>query len=806
MPRSSFYSLVAHLDSDDDVSYEENDSRTDDAAFRTPPPINRRRGSPPPINRRRGGRRTAGPTPPFPFGGAKYATFVALHQEHFQRSRPSVDVTELKELAHCFAHSPSACNEIHRKVNPQHGLALDEQIRVENNTFCLYPGAEECAEGCYLFEKVLSEESVGSELQAASASPTLIVDEREPKRGLRNPLDWACRRARISFESQSLAVGDYAWTYRHNNVDRFVPLIVERKTWMDLEASVTVEDGRLMRQIASMCEYFGEEGNLRVFIIEGRPSPRRKLSAKAAEALASMGLHSLNDLLNALQKRWNFHIFHTASTLESIVLIQRLTRWVQSRPTGWLASGPIVANVRRAELPTPADDARPLRTANHTWSELIDNSRPLPPRPPANERKALVIDRDVAGEANRRTKSLQKELDPLFATLLQTFAADEAAAIQTLRTALRNMEHTLNSGLAAFDREIRVQLGQGLHIQIRTGGGNGGNGSGNSGGLSGAVGDDDDDDGGGGGGGPTPPTAPSRKRSNARMTAATAYNSYTIDFDGRRTHPLAARRRLAGSMYTRIDKDVNLDEERELRRLENGAPEAAAAARPTIVLSSSDAANVVAAGASSAAPIAIDDDEMVTDDGEATDAGGFEEPEWLPLSGGPFTANLMDRSRQPPPHADYRNYDVRIAIDPATTPLVPCGRVKFNDELLPANGIICQLPEAWTGETRAVVLVLKLPKARVRASSFTISRAMYSVLADSPDHAEEPAVNDDDGDEMRPAAAASLADQEDAVDLTEDEQVGAAIAASLDTPLPPASEEEEEDQLRRAISASLNCG
>ena len=163
-----------------------------------------------------------------------------------------------------------------------------------------------------------------------------------------------------------------------------------------------------------------------------------------------MGLSSLNDLLNALQKRWNFHIFHTASTLESIVLIQRLTRWVQSRPTGWLASGPIVANVRRAELPTPADDARPLRTANHTWSELIDNSRPLPPRPPANERKALVIDRDVAGEANRRTKSLQKELDPLFATLLQTFAADEAAAIQTLRTALRNMENTLNSGLAAL--------------------------------------------------------------------------------------------------------------------------------------------------------------------------------------------------------------------------------------------------------------------------------------------------------------------------------------------------------------------
>ena len=235
---------------------------------------------------------------------------------------------------------------------------------------------------------------------------------------------------------------------------------------------------------------------------------------------------------------------------------------------------------------------------------------------------------------------------------------------------------------------------------------------------------------------------------------------------------------------------------------ENGAPELPQRAADHCAFLV-DAANVVARGASSAAPIAIDDDEMVTDDGEATDAGGFEEPEWLPLSGGPFTANLMDRSRQPPPHADYRNYDVRIAIDPATTPLVPCGRVKFNDELLPANGIICRLPEAWTGETRAIVLVLKLPKARVRASSFTISRAMYSVLADSPDHVEEPAVNDDDGDEMRPAAAASLANQEDAVDLTEDEQVGAAIAASLNTPLAPASEEEEEDQLRRAITASL---
>ena len=180
---------------------------------------------------------------------------------------------------------------------------------------------------------------------------------------------------------------------------------------MDLEASVTVEDGRLMRQVASMYEYFGE-GHLRVFIIEGRPSQRLWRSAKAAEALASMGLPRSTRLLP------------TPCGSDGLSHLPRRRRALSSRRPhtggsssqgrgggkGWRAAGPIVANVRELLLPSAAPTTqKPLRTANQGEGgganrQAVAEAEASATRQDAGARQ----DRDVAGRGDAAQRASRR--------------------------------------------------------------------------------------------------------------------------------------------------------------------------------------------------------------------------------------------------------------------------------------------------------------------------------------------------------------------------------------------------------------
>jgi hypothetical protein len=110
---------------------------------------------------------------------------------------------------------------------------------------------------------------------------------------------------------------------------------------------------------------------------------------------------------------------------------------------------------------------------------------------------------------------------------------------------------------------------------------------------------------------------------------------------------------------------------------------------------------------------------------------------WRVLEGGPWIAKLMRPSRQPVAHANYRNFYLPLAFDPAITPLCPAGELKIPIVAgAPADGLVLKLPSGWSGTTRELVFKLKLNKAAATESSVTINQIFYrnpNVDADSED-------------------------------------------------------------------------
>ena len=77
-----------------------------------------------------------------------------------------------------------------------------------------------------------------------------------------------------------------AWCVRDaEGIERFVPLVLERKTWDDLAGSV--DDGRIPAQTNNMMRYWGAATALRVLLIEGTPPTRPPKPSLARAPLAS---------------------------------------------------------------------------------------------------------------------------------------------------------------------------------------------------------------------------------------------------------------------------------------------------------------------------------------------------------------------------------------------------------------------------------------------------------------------------------------------------------------------------------------
>ena len=129
--------------------------------------------------------------------------------------------------------------------------------------------------------------------------------------------------------------------------------------------------------------------------------------------------------------------------------------------------------------------------------------------------------------------------------------------------------------------------------------------------------------------------------------------------------------------------------------------------------------------------------------------GGVDD-EWLQVPGGPWVARLCKRSSQPPSQASYRRYYVAIRFNPADTPLVPGGLIKFPIVAgAPSDGITCTLPASWSGSTKEMVFTLRLSKDGATENSVTINSAFCkekeSLVEESEEEQEESGGGGGDG-------------------------------------------------------------
>eukprot|EP00966_Prymnesium_polylepis_P100882 2336432-Prymnesium_polylepis.1 len=95
------------------------------------------------------------------------------------------------------------------------------------------------------------------------------------------------------------------------------------------------------------------------------------------------------------------------------------------------------------------------------------------------------------------------------------------------------------------------------------------------------------------------------------------------------------------------------------------------------------------------------------------------------MSGGPWTARLMRKARQPAGTADYRVFGVAVSFDPVRFPIYPGGAIKFvNVQGAPPEGIVCQMPPA-VPEGGSLMFPLRLLKDGVSEDTVTINAVLY---------------------------------------------------------------------------------
>ena len=153
--------------------------------------------------------------------------------------------------------------------------------------------------------------------------------------------------------------------------------------------------------------------------------------------------------------------------------------------------------------------------------------------------------------------------------------------------------------------------------------------------------------------------------------------------------------------------------------------------------------------------------------------GGLVDDEWRRVPGGPFTAKLMTKSRQPVSTAAYRNYGVAVPIEPIDCPLYPGCQIKFPVVAGgPPEGIICPLPRSWGADTHVLIFKLKLSKAAATEDTVTIASALYREPHVDTDECE--AVEVDLMAPLHPSSPVHPAEAEDA----EAEEAAATAAAA----------------------------
>ena len=118
---------------------------------------------------------------------------------------------------------------------------------------------------------------------------------------------------------------------------------------------------------------------------------------------------------------------------------------------------------------------------------------------------------------------------------------------------------------------------------------------------------------------------------------------------------------------------------------------------------------------------------------EARNKDGQGNDGWRSVPGGPFTAKLMARSRQPVPNATYRNYSVTVPIDPIRGNIYPGGDIRFlTVPGAPAEGVVYPLPRSWGAEMNKLTFKLKLSKAGATADTVNVASALYREPSEEP--------------------------------------------------------------------------
>ena len=172
--------------------------------------------------------------------------------------------------------------------------------------------------------------------------------------------------------------------------------------------------------------------------------------------------------------------------------------------------------------------------------------------------------------------------------------------------------------------------------------------------------------------------------------------------------------------------------------------------------SASGGADSSTAAAGSGSGQADGEDGGDNEGGEGGGEGGGEsvglvDDEWKRLPGGPFTARLMTKSKQPVATASYRNYGVAVPIDPINGPLYPGCEIKFPVVAGgPPEGIICSLPRSWGAGLKMLIFKLKLSRAGATEGTATIASALY----------REPRVDTDENEEEAAAAVDLMAHEQ----------------------------------------------
>ena len=124
---------------------------------------------------------------------------------------------------------------------------------------------------------------------------------------------------------------------------------------------------------------------------------------------------------------------------------------------------------------------------------------------------------------------------------------------------------------------------------------------------------------------------------------------------------------------------------------------------------------------------------------------------WIPIEGGPFTANLLSKRRST---LHEREFGCLVPFDPARNPIYAGGAIRFVDVPgAPEGGITCHLPSSWEADTRQLMFRLRLSKQVVTGDKVTINTVLYRKQRGAD---EDGASNDGSawGDDVAAATAA----------------------------------------------------